>query len=89
VRATANGFATGMSRVGAAIGTFGAPMLLAYSTSAAMMAGAGIAVLGCVVTFFMAPETSGMTLNESSAAVHRPRSSLPVNESSTVVEEAK
>ena len=89
VRATANGFATGMSRIGAAIGTFGAPMLLAYSTSAAMFVGASIAVLGCVVTFVMAPETSGMTLNESSAAVHRPRLSSPADESSNVVEEAK
>src|SRR6185312_16921348 len=31
VRATANGFATGASRIGAAIGVYGAPHLLNYS----------------------------------------------------------
>jgi MFS transporter, putative metabolite transport protein len=67
VRATANGFATGVSRVGAAVGTFGAPLVLAQSTQLAMLVGAIICVVGLVSSFFLAPETSGMTLTESSA----------------------
>jgi putative MFS transporter len=84
VRATANGVATAISRIGAVLGTVGAPVLLAYSTSGAMLVGAGIALLGCVVTFCMAPETSGMTLIESSAAVHRSGTESPA-----MAEEAK
>ena len=68
VRATANGFATGVSRIGAAIGTYGAPVLLGYSTRLAMLTGAVIATLGWAVSYFLAPETSGLTLTESSAA---------------------
>ncbi|HJP77798.1 MAG TPA: MFS transporter [Pseudonocardiaceae bacterium] len=67
VRATANGFATGVSRIGAAIGTYGAPLLLGYSTRLAMLMGAVIAAAGWAVSYFLAPETSGMTLSESSA----------------------
>lgn len=67
VRATANGFATGVSRIGAAIGTYGAPLLLGYSTRLAMLMGAVIAAAGWGVSYFLAPETSGMTLSESSA----------------------
>ncbi|SDZ17384.1 MFS transporter, putative metabolite transport protein [Amycolatopsis xylanica] len=68
VRATANGFATGVSRVGAAIGTYGAPLLLAQSTRLAMLVGGLIAVAGLVTSYFLAPETNGMTLAESSSA---------------------
>jgi putative MFS transporter len=68
VRATANGFATGVSRIGAAIGTYGAPLLLAQSTRLAMLVGGVIAVAGLVSSLWLAPETNGMTLAESSAA---------------------
>ncbi|GAA1971558.1 MFS transporter [Amycolatopsis minnesotensis] len=68
VRATANGFATGISRIGAAIGTYGAPLLLAHSTRVTMIVGGVIAVLGLVASFALAPETTGMTLAESSSA---------------------
>ena len=68
IRATANGFATGVSRIGAAIGTFGAPILLAQSTQLAMIVGGAIAVVGLVTSLFLAPETNGMSLTESSAA---------------------
>jgi putative MFS transporter len=74
VRATANGFATGVSRVGAAVGTFGAPILLAYSTRLAMLVAAAVALLGWLSSYLLAPETSGMTLDESSSptAARRP-----------------
>ena len=67
VRATANGFATGASRVGAAIGVYGAPHLLAYSVQLTMLVGAGVAGLGWLVTVLLAPETNGKLLTESSA----------------------
>ena len=67
IRATANGFATGVSRIGAAVGTFGAPVLLTYSTRLGMLAGALIALVGWLVSYFLAPETAGKTLAESSA----------------------
>lgn len=67
VRATANGFATGVSRIGAAIGTYGAPLLLAYSTRLAMLIGALIAGVGWLTSYFLAPETNGLTLGESSS----------------------
>jgi putative MFS transporter len=75
IRATANGFATGVSRIGAALGTFGAPILLACSTRLAMFVAAMVALLGWLSSYFLAPETSGMTLDESSSAdaAARPR----------------
>ncbi|MET7927405.1 MFS transporter [Streptomyces sp. NPDC005349] len=62
IRGTANGFATGISRIGAAVGTYGAPMLLAQSTQLAMFAGGLIALVGCAAAFFLAPETRGLPL---------------------------
>ncbi|MEU9456077.1 MFS transporter [Streptomyces sp. NPDC048277] len=66
VRATANGFATGASRVGAAIGTWGAPVVLGASTRLAMLLGALICGVGWLVSYRLAPETSGKSLAESS-----------------------
>ena len=68
VRATANGFATGVSRIGAAVGTFGAPLVLAHSTQLAMIIGAAIAVVGLLASLVLAPETNGLTLAQSSSA---------------------
>jgi putative MFS transporter len=67
VRATANGFATGVSRVGAAVGTYGAPVLLGYSTRLAMLTGALVCAAGWAASFFLAPETSGMSLDDASS----------------------
>ncbi|MFE5177715.1 MFS transporter [Streptomyces sp. NPDC056634] len=75
VRATANGFAAGVSRIGAAIGTFGAPVLLGHSTRLAMLVGAGIAAAGWLATLLLAPETRGLSLDEA-AASDEPNSSL-------------
>jgi MFS transporter, putative metabolite transport protein len=81
VRATANGFATGASRVGAAIGVYAAPHLLSYSVQLTMLVGAVVAGLGWLVTYLLAPETNGMLLTESSAVTMpavRTSTGLPV-----------
>lgn len=68
VRATAVGFASAMSRVGAAVGTFLLPLSLSgIGTGPTMIIGAILCFAGAVVSWFMAPETKGMTLAESSA----------------------
>ncbi|WP_051111676.1 MFS transporter [Sciscionella marina] len=66
VRATARGFTTGVSRIGAAIGTFGAPLLLSANLQLAMAVGAGICLLGLISSYFLAPETRGLSLEEAS-----------------------
>lgn len=66
VRATANGFATGASRIGAAIGTWGAPVVLGHSTRLAMFLGALVCGLGWLVSYRLAPETRDKSLAESS-----------------------
>ena len=68
IRATAMGFATAMSRVGAAISTFLLP--IGYSTIGAgpsMLVLCGLIILGLMVTIVWAPETKGLTLAEASA----------------------
>lgn len=67
VRATALGFATSVSRIGAAVGTFLFPIGLArLGVSKVMLAVAGICLLGWVISLIMAPETRGMSLDEAS-----------------------
>jgi len=68
VRATAVGFASAMSRIGVAVGTFLLPISLSgIGTGPAMIIGAILCFAGAVVSWFMAPETKGMTLAESSS----------------------
>jgi len=67
VRATAVGFATGISRIGAAIGTFSLPHLLkTYGVEPVMLVSTAITAVGLLVCLIWAPETKGMTLRESS-----------------------
>lgn len=68
VRATAVGLCTGTSRIGAAIGTFATPWALSnLGISATMYVAAGIALVGALVSVFMAPETRGKDLHEAAA----------------------
>ncbi|WP_327293782.1 MFS transporter [Streptomyces sp. NBC_01197] len=68
VRATAVGLCTGISRIGSAIGTFATPWSLAtLGLSATMYIAAGIALVGALVSFFMAPETKNKDLHVTSA----------------------
>lgn len=68
VRATAMGFATAMSRIGAAGGTFLLPLLLSgIGTGPTMILAAILCFIGFVISWFMAPETKDLTLAEASS----------------------
>jgi putative MFS transporter len=63
LRATGVGFATAMSRVGAAIGTFLLPMGLDhYGARFVLLIGAGVLAFGGLVSQFLAPETTDLDL---------------------------
>jgi putative MFS transporter len=67
IRATAMGFATAMSRVGAAVGTFLLPFsLVALGIGPTMIVAAILCFAGFVLSWFMAPETKDLTLEETS-----------------------
>ena len=63
IRATATGFAAGVSRIGAFIGTFALPALLARFGVTAIVAGAcALSIAGLAVALRWAPETKGVAL---------------------------
>ncbi|MFJ8545846.1 MFS transporter [Streptomyces sp. NPDC093586] len=69
IRATAGGVATSISRMGAAAGTFLLPISLSrLGVGTTMLIGAGITLVGWVVSLAWAEETRGRTLAETSAA---------------------
>jgi putative MFS transporter len=76
VRSSGVGVASAFSRIGAAIGTFLLPVgISTIGIGASMVIGAAICALGAVVSHALAPETTGMTLTQTSAgpaAVDRP-----------------
>lgn len=66
VRAAAVGLCTAISRIGAAVGTFATPWALTQlGLSTTMWIATAIAVVGAVVSWFMAPETKGRTLQQT------------------------
>lgn len=68
IRASAVGVAIGFSRIGTIIATYGTPIFLAsFGIGPTMMIAAGLVILGLVLSFFLAPETKGLSLAESSA----------------------
>ena len=68
VRATAVGLCTGTSRIGAAIGTFATPLALTHlGLSGTMWIAAGIALVGAVASYIMAPETKGKNLEDAAS----------------------
>ncbi|WP_410651334.1 MFS transporter [Amycolatopsis sp. cmx-4-54] len=68
IRATAVGLCTGISRIGAAIGTFATPWSLAeLGLSTTMYIATAIALAGALVSWFMAPETKNQSLHEASS----------------------
>ncbi|MDP4127836.1 MAG: MFS transporter, partial [Bacillota bacterium] len=68
IRASAVGAAMGISRVGSIIATYLLPSFLkAYGISSTMFAGAGITLFGLLISVAWAPETTNLTLSESSS----------------------
>ncbi|MFG2790101.1 MFS transporter [Streptomyces sp. NPDC048419] len=68
IRATAGGVATSISRIGAAAGTYLLPISLArLGIGPTMLIGAGITLVGWLVSVLWAEETRGRTLAETSA----------------------
>ncbi|MBO2554281.1 MFS transporter [Shewanella algae] len=69
IRASAVGAVMSFSRIGTILSTYALPVFMnAYGVSWTMMAGAGISLLGLVVSILLAPETRGMTLADTSVA---------------------
>jgi putative MFS transporter len=67
VRSTGVGFAAACSRVGAAAGTFLLPVgISSIGIGACMLIAAAICVVGAVLSQFMAPETTGRGLHDTS-----------------------
>ena len=67
VRASAVGISISISRIGTIISTYGTPLFLeAFGVGPTMLVAAGLVILGLVLSVFMAPETRGQALHESS-----------------------
>ncbi|WP_369046105.1 MFS transporter [Sinomonas sp. P10A9] len=68
IRGIGTGFAAAVSRVGAGIGTFLLPMSMkTLGTGGTMLIAAGVALLGAVLSQWLAPETKGKSLTETAA----------------------
>ncbi len=68
VRATAVGIAIAFSRIGTIVATYGMPLFLAaYGIGPTMLVAAGLVIAGLILSVFMAPETKGKSLIESSS----------------------
>ncbi|MDI3406443.1 MFS transporter [Streptomyces cavernicola] len=66
VRGTAVGLASSLSRIGAAVGTYLVPMALSgWGIGNTMLAAAAISIAGAVASVAWAPETRGLTLQQS------------------------
>jgi len=68
LRGIGMGFAASFSRIGAALGTFALPWAIAnIGMGATMVIAAAVALLGAILSQWLAPETKGRTLAEISA----------------------
>lgn len=66
IRASAVGVIMSISRIGTVISTWALPVFIArYGISTVMLIGSFISLVGLVVSVLFAPETKGLTLNES------------------------
>jgi len=78
IRASAVGLATSLSRIGAAVGTYLVPISLAsYGVANTMFAAALISLFGALISWWMAPETSQLDLQQAAALGGQPQSSSP------------
>ncbi|MFJ4153573.1 MFS transporter [Pseudomonas sp. NPDC089752] len=68
IRASAVGLATSLSRIGAAVGTYLVPIsLAAYGVANTMFAAAIISLFGALISWWLAPETSQLDLQQAAA----------------------
>lgn len=68
IRGTAVGLASSLSRIGAAVGTYLVPVALStLGIGTTMLIAAAVTLVGFVISWKMALETSGLDLDESSA----------------------
>ncbi|WP_289139490.1 MFS transporter [uncultured Brevibacillus sp.] len=71
VRTSGVGFATAVSRLGSAAGTFLLPIsIIHYGVSASMLALTAVLFIGTIVSIAWAPETKALTLREASNSYH-------------------
>ncbi|WP_179038453.1 MFS transporter [Limnobaculum xujianqingii] len=67
IRASAVGAAMSLSRIGTMISIYGLPLFMQqYGISATMLVGAGVSLFGLLVSVILAPETRGMSLEQTS-----------------------
>lgn len=70
IRATGIGFAAAMSRIGAAAGTFLLPIgLVQLGVGPVMLMSAGILIVGLIVSWLWAPETTNLELSQSTSSI--------------------
>ncbi|MDO5696445.1 MAG: MFS transporter [Dermatophilus congolensis] len=68
IRGIGTGFATAVSRIGAATGTFIMPWSMTHlGPNATILGVAGLAIIGAALSQWLAPETKGKTLTEAAA----------------------
>lgn len=68
IRASAVGISIAFSRIGTIIATYGTPIFLAtFGIGPTMLVAAGLVSFGLILSIFMAPETKGKSLIESSS----------------------
>lgn len=68
IRGIGTGFAAAVSRIGAGIGTFLLPLSMAnLGAATTMLIAAGVAVVGAVLSQWLAPETKAKSLSETAA----------------------
>ncbi|GHI00980.1 MFS transporter [Neobacillus kokaensis] len=73
IRSTGVGFASAMSRTGAAVGTLLLPMgIERYGIGVTLLIGSGVLVIGFITSVLLAPETRGLSLNEASLVLDQP-----------------
>lgn len=76
IRASAVGLATSLSRIGAAVGTYLIPISLAsLGIANTMFAAALISLFGALISWWMAPETSRLDLQQASSLSGNTRAS--------------
>lgn len=68
VRASAVGISIAFSRIGTIIATYGTPLFLeAFGIGPTMLVAAVLVIIGLTMSYFLAPETKGKSLAETSA----------------------